>query len=510
MSSKKKGNPAEGFALELPPPPARTAVPDEAAARFVGEAMPRPPPASTRRATPVPPPMAVAPAEEILRPPAPQAAPPPEAPPAPPKASPVPSPPTSSGPAEIEPMPGGRRVRVRKTDGVPMRRTTVWLKATMAKRLALFCAAREASQTDVIDAALAAYLERHGGLAACRHDIQIARRGWAAERAGHSSGRQSRGHRGPRRAHGNRTRAHDDPEVGSPWALRWGHSDLQTAQGERYKETLRERHTARRRAGTHAHMHARTYARERRRAMSRPGFEELRAISKSKLSSKEKHLLMVLVLHANDEGTCYPRISTLAAETGASESTVKRTLEALEIKGLIQRRQRRSATGDPTSNLYTLTLDVFMNNVSHGYYDARRAKAFGGLRRAYGAAVAEGLRSKKKRAYTSARLGNNEGKALEQIADMKLHLGDKPAEWTRVVSAFASSLRADGRPSDAAATSPTKCLAWIEWHVARNREAKEAKEQPAGGAQEPDGEEGDGGRSASPSAIQDAPQNKAS
>lgn len=219
--------------------------------------------------------------------------------------------------------------------------------------------------------------------------------------------------------------------------------------------------------------------------MSRPGFSELRAISKSKLSGKEKHLLIALVLHSNKDGTCYPRISTLAAEIGASESTVKRTLEALESKGLIQRQQRRKATGDPTSNLYTLTLDVFLNNVSDGYYDAKRAKAFGELRRAYSAAIVQGLGSKKKRAYTSVRLDNNEGQALEQVATMKLQLGDKPAEWTRIVSAFANSLKVDGQPTDAAATSPTKCLAWIQWHVTRHREAEakkrdqKAKETPS-------------------------------
>lgn len=220
----------------------------------------------------------------------------------------------------------------------------------------------------------------------------------------------------------------------------------------------------------------------------RPGFDELRAISKSKLSSKEKHLLMVLVLHANDEGTCYPRISTLAAETGSSESTVKRTLEALENKKLIQRQQRRKATGDPTSNLYTLTLGVFMANVSHGYYDARHAKAVSELRRVYGAAIAQGLGSKKKRAYTSVRRGTNEGDALEGIAKIKFTTNGKPSSWTLIVSDFARELKRTGKPTDAVATSPTKCLAWIDEAIPKTpAPAPATAPAPADGAQGPGG-----------------------
>jgi hypothetical protein len=175
MSAKRKGNPAEGFGfdLSLPKPPPRTTVPEAEAARFVGDdtAGPRAP-----EKTPTKPEMATeAPSQA-----GPKLAPEPggpelpagvvvTAPPTPPAPLPAPQASAETTLAPEAPAPTGRRVRVRKTDGVPMRRTTVWLKAGMARRLALFCADRGISQTDVIEAALADHLGRHGGLAPRRH-----------------------------------------------------------------------------------------------------------------------------------------------------------------------------------------------------------------------------------------------------------------------------------------------------------------------------------------------------
>lgn len=143
MSTKKKGNPAEGFGLTLPTPPPRTPVDETKAAEFVGDATPRPA-ASPRQGAAVP----------LEAPPAPTAA----------RDEPTPPPAPTSRKAQGEAGAQGARVeRVRKTDGEAMRRTTVWLKTGLAKRLAIFCAARDLSQTEVIEAALAAHLERHGG-----------------------------------------------------------------------------------------------------------------------------------------------------------------------------------------------------------------------------------------------------------------------------------------------------------------------------------------------------------
>ena len=65
-------------------------------------------------------------------------------------------------------------------------------------------------------------------------------------------------------------------------------------------------------------------------------------------------LLSDLASYTNQVYTCFPGIEKLAADTGLSVSTVRRTLKKLEAEGCLQIHPRHDADGRQTSNLYTL------------------------------------------------------------------------------------------------------------------------------------------------------------
>jgi pyocin large subunit-like protein len=67
-----------------------------------------------------------------------------------------------------------------------------------------------------------------------------------------------------------------------------------------------------------------------------------------------KFVLVALADHANDDGFCYPRQSTLARMTAQSERTVRRHLKQLEEVGLIRREVRRWDDGKFKSDGYWL------------------------------------------------------------------------------------------------------------------------------------------------------------
>jgi helix-turn-helix protein len=73
-------------------------------------------------------------------------------------------------------------------------------------------------------------------------------------------------------------------------------------------------------------------------------------------SPMSKLVLYALAEHANTTGHCHPSLSTLATETEASTSTVKRALSALTEARLISRTPRTRGTGATTSTGYTLAL----------------------------------------------------------------------------------------------------------------------------------------------------------
>lgn len=70
-----------------------------------------------------------------------------------------------------------------------------------------------------------------------------------------------------------------------------------------------------------------------------------------------KTVLLNLAKHEDwDTHICYPRVSVIAKEIGASVRTVIRALATLEAKKLISRQPRGNEDGHVRSTLYTLNI----------------------------------------------------------------------------------------------------------------------------------------------------------
>ena len=70
------------------------------------------------------------------------------------------------------------------------------------------------------------------------------------------------------------------------------------------------------------------------------------------LSHRAKVVYIFLKDHANQEGTCWPGINTIAAGVSLSRSTVKRALDDLTRAGLVVKEKRWRENGSLSSNLY--------------------------------------------------------------------------------------------------------------------------------------------------------------
>jgi len=80
-----------------------------------------------------------------------------------------------------------------------------------------------------------------------------------------------------------------------------------------------------------------------------------REIYSSDLPHRAVAVYMYLRDRANKDGSCYPAISTIAADLKISKSTVKRALTDLEKDGYIKHERRYRKTGGNSSNLYYVT-----------------------------------------------------------------------------------------------------------------------------------------------------------
>ncbi len=76
------------------------------------------------------------------------------------------------------------------------------------------------------------------------------------------------------------------------------------------------------------------------------------------MKPRARLVLNCLIMHANQDGKCFPSIKTIAAECGYGVSTVKRALNDLCEAGYLQKQARfdERKKGGQTSNLYTLIL----------------------------------------------------------------------------------------------------------------------------------------------------------
>lgn len=104
------------------------------------------------------------------------------------------------------------------------------------------------------------------------------------------------------------------------------------------------------------------------------------AIVESDLIPSVRLTALVLSLHMSERGdSCFPSIATLAAETAQSESTVKRSLTALESAGWITRERARRPNGSDTSTRYTATVPQHLTRPVDNSVEDEGVGGHGGL-----------------------------------------------------------------------------------------------------------------------------------
>ena len=77
-----------------------------------------------------------------------------------------------------------------------------------------------------------------------------------------------------------------------------------------------------------------------------------------------KFVLVVLADAADDEGICWPRISTIAERVGVSTRTVQRAIQYLVQRKLVTVEPRLRPDGSSSSNRYRLMLTEGGDNLS--------------------------------------------------------------------------------------------------------------------------------------------------
>lgn len=67
-----------------------------------------------------------------------------------------------AAPPAAEPPPATKRTVIRRKDGRELFRSTIYLEPELAQRMGIFAVKQGVDQTEIIKAALAEYLSRHG------------------------------------------------------------------------------------------------------------------------------------------------------------------------------------------------------------------------------------------------------------------------------------------------------------------------------------------------------------
>lgn len=90
----------------------------------------------------------------------------------------------------------------------------------------------------------------------------------------------------------------------------------------------------------------------------------IQTVYASDLKSRAVLVMNYLIYRANQEGTCFPAIKTIAKECHISVNTVKRALDDLVDAGYVQKEARfiEAKNGAQTSNLYTLSEGMFASD----------------------------------------------------------------------------------------------------------------------------------------------------
>lgn len=88
----------------------------------------------------------------------------------------------------------------------------------------------------------------------------------------------------------------------------------------------------------------------------------IQTIYASELKSRAVLVMNYLIFRANQEGTCFPAIKTIARECHIGINTVKRALDDLVEAGYVKKETRfmQAKNGAQTSNLYTLSGGMFV------------------------------------------------------------------------------------------------------------------------------------------------------
>lgn len=85
-------------------------------------------------------------------------------------------------------------------------------------------------------------------------------------------------------------------------------------------------------------------------------FQAMAAAVEVDLPGNKKCLLMMMANYADENGFCYPAVSTLALDAGVSERSVQNYLSEFVERGIIEVRTRKTESGSTSSNLYKLNL----------------------------------------------------------------------------------------------------------------------------------------------------------
>lgn len=75
------------------------------------------------------------------------------------------------------------------------------------------------------------------------------------------------------------------------------------------------------------------------------------------LSGPHKLLLLAYTNYTDPHGYCWPGIERLAADTGTSARTVKRTRKELEARNLLRHQRRTKGSGKSETNLYRVNIE---------------------------------------------------------------------------------------------------------------------------------------------------------
>jgi len=87
----------------------------------------------------------------------------------------------------------------------------------------------------------------------------------------------------------------------------------------------------------------------------------------SDIKDSDFRILIYLIARSKD-GKCFPSIRTMAKELPTSKDTIKKSIDRLIEKGIIQKENRIIGSGKKTSNLYTINEKYLIDDSKEKLY----------------------------------------------------------------------------------------------------------------------------------------------